>query len=181
MRAAIASLVLLAGLLAGFWWAFQARDHRYDREILAVARQHGLAPSLVKSVVWRESRFQADARGRHEEIGLMQLQPATAQEWADARRDRAFVAEHLTNPSTNLHAGCFYLSKIVRRYPRTDNPWAYALADYNAGRGNVLRWLKGPAETNSAAFLEAITFPSTQHYVRSILRQAPRYEPDFPR
>ena len=181
MRAAIASLVLLAGLAAGLWWAFRARDHRYDREIFTTARQYGLSPALVKSLVWRESGFRADVRGRHEEIGLMQLQPGTAQEWADARRNLAFTAEHLTDPVTNLQAGCFYLTKIVRRYPRTDNPWAYALADYNAGRGNVLRWLKGAAETNSEAFLEGITFPSTQQYVRAILRQAPHYERDFQR
>ena len=105
----------------------------------------------------------------------MQLQPTSAQEWADARKNPHFSPEHLLNAQTNLQAGCFYLSKLVRRYPKTDNPWAYALADYNAGRGNVLRWMKGPAETNSIAFLEAMTFPTTRAYVQSILGRYPQY------
>ncbi len=179
MRAAITSLLLLVGLSTGVWWALREHDHRYDREILVTARRYGLSPGLVKALVWRESRFRAGIRGNHEEIGLMQLQPTTAQEWADASRNPAFTAEHLLDAGTNLQAGCFFLSKIVRRYPRADNPWPYALADYNAGRGNVLRWLKGPAETNSAAFLAAITFPTTREYVRAILERTPRYEAEF--
>lgn len=179
VRATITTLVLLLGLSLGVWWALREHDHRYDREILSVARQYGLAPGLVKALVWRESRFRAGIRGSHEEIGLMQLQPTTAQEWADARRATGFTAEHLLDPRTNLQAGCFYLNKVVRRYPRADNPWPYALADYNAGRGNVLRWIKGPAETNSAAFVAAIAFPTTREYVRTILERAPRYEAEF--
>lgn len=179
MRATIFLVVLLGGVCAGLWWTWSQRDHRYDREIATVARAHGLPPGLVKAVVWRESGFQAGARGKREEIGLMQLQPNTAQEWADAQHNGAFVPEQLTDPIVNLQAGCFHLAKIVRRYAKTDRPWAYALADYNAGRGNVLRWVNGPAKTNSAAFLEAMTFPATRNYVREILAQAPRYDADF--
>ena len=170
---------MLGGLGAGVWWALRETDHRYDREIATVARVYSLPPGLVKAVVWRESRFQAGARGTREEIGLMQLQPATAQEWAQSTHNAAFVAEQLTDPVTNLQAGCFHLAKIVRRYSKTDSPWAYALADYNAGRGNVLRWLSGPAQTNSAAFLAAITFPGTRSYVQEVLERAPRYAADF--
>ncbi len=179
MRAFITSMLLLAGLAAGSWWAWRENEHRYDREILTISREFGLPAGLVKAVVWQESRFHADVRGGHDEIGLMQLQPATAQEWADTHRNGFFQPEHLLNVTTNLQAGCFYLSRIVRRYPKADNPWAYALADYNAGRGNVLRWLKGPAETNSAAFLEAMTFPSTRHYVRAILQRSSQYDAEL--
>lgn len=179
MRAAWIFLFLLTALGIVVWWALRTPTHRYDREIVSIARQYGLPPGLVKAVVWRESRFRAGSRGSREEIGLMQVQPTTAQEWADAHRHTGFQAEHLLNVETNLHAGCFYLSKIVRRYPRADNPWVYALADYNAGRGNVIRWLKGPAETNSAAFLEAMTFPTTRSYVRAVLERASRYEAEF--
>ena len=45
-------------------------------------------------------------------------------------------------------AGTWYLRKLLRRYPRADDPVVYALADYNAGRTHVLRWNKGPAATN---------------------------------
>ena len=80
---------------------------------------------------------------------------------------------------SNLHAGCFYLSRLSRRYRATDRPLAFALADYNAGRGNVLRWAKGAAATNSTAFLEAMTYPRTREYVEGILARQQGYAGDF--
>ncbi|HWH67973.1 MAG TPA: hypothetical protein VNT26_01200, partial [Candidatus Sulfotelmatobacter sp.] len=53
------------------------------------------------------------------------------------------------------------------RYTQTDNPLPYALADYNAGRANVLKWNRGAAATNSTTFMEQIGFPSTKAYVRA--------------
>ena len=55
----------------------------------------------------------------------------------------------------------------------------YALADYNAGRGNVLKWMKGNAVTNSAAFIGQIGFPSTRDYVRAVQRQRLKYAGQF--
>jgi len=168
------------GVVLGWQWSrVRQVEHGYDRLIGQVAREHGLPPALVKAVVWKESRFREGARGGAGELGLMQVTEMAAQEWADHRRDGAFHHEHTLQALTNLHAGCHYLAKATRRYLTTDRPYAYALADYNAGRGNVLRWMEGEARTNSAAFLAAMTFPGTRDYVESILARAPGYERDF--
>lgn len=175
-----AVLALLAGSLAGYLWhRRQHRDHRFDPLIRDVARQHGLPPALVKAVVWRESAFSPGALGSKGEFGLMQVTEGAAQEWADARRDRQFEPTHLLHATTNLHAGCHYLAKVTRRYLRTDNPYVFALADYNAGRGNVLRWMQEGGDTNSAIFLSRMTFPGTRDYVTAILQRARTYERDF--
>jgi len=172
----IVSLVLI-GLVD--WWYERHKEQRFDPQILAVARHYGLPPGLVKAVVWRESRFNPRARGRVGEIGLMQIRPLTAQEWAQTEtRQRSFEG-NLFEAATNLQVGSWYLSKLLKRYCRTDNPAAYALADYNAGRQNVLRWTKGGAETNSTLFVSQITFPGTQDYVQSILRRSRRYQAAF--
>jgi soluble lytic murein transglycosylase len=75
------------------------------------------------------------------------------------------------------------LSKVLQRYAATDNPAAYALADYNAGRRNVLRWMSATnapqARTNSAQFLAAMTYPGTRQYVEQILERRRRYESQF--
>ena len=160
-------------------WKYR-RTHRYDSLIREVATQHRLPAELVKAVIWRESLFDPDARGGAGELGLMQVTETAAQEWADARRDRQFERGHLLHPTTNLHAGCFYLAKVSRRYLRTDHPYAYALADYNAGRGNVLRWMHNGGETNASVFLAQMTFPGTRDYVRTILERSQSYRADFP-
>jgi len=53
---------------------------------------------------------------------------------------------------------------------------AYALADYNAGRSNVLKWNNDAAETNSAAFIENIDFPTTKEYVKAVKEKFEAYQ-----
>ena len=179
-RAAPILLVLLALGAVAFWlWQKSRREHRFDTEIASAARRYGVEPALVKAVVWRESYFNPSARGRAGELGLMQLQEIAAQEWADAEHDTNFVHAHCLDARTNTLAGARYLAKVLRRYTNTDNALPYALADYNAGRGNVLKWLNGAAATNSAAFIEQIGFPATREYVRSIERRREKYAAQF--
>ncbi|MCW5556490.1 MAG: lytic transglycosylase domain-containing protein, partial [Verrucomicrobiae bacterium] len=123
------------------------------------------------------SRFDPDARGSAGELGLMQLMEDAALEWATASRISGFAHAQALDPVTNTLAGSYYLAKLLRRYPHTDDPLPYALADYNAGRGNVLRWMQGPAATNSAAFRSAITFPGTRRYVDAIIERYRRRPP----
>ncbi len=169
--------LLLLGLLNlaiyGLWrWR---REHRHDAVILEAAHRYGVPPELVKAVVWRESRFDEGAVGTKGELGLMQLMETAASEWADSVHATSFIHEHMLNPATNTLAGTFYLSRLLRRYPQTDNPVVYALADYNAGRGNVLRWMKGAATTNSSVFLQQMTFPGTRKYIQDIVAKARGY------
>lgn len=171
----------LLGALAAYWWWWQGRLERsQDGPIRAAAQRYGMEPAVIKAVVWRESHFNPKARGRAEEIGLMQLQDAAAREWAEAEHLQVFEHEHCFDPGTNTLAGTWYLRKLLRRYAQTDNPLPYALADYNAGRGNVLKWNQGAAATNSATFIERIGFPSTRDYVRSVTRRYAYYRPLFP-
>jgi soluble lytic murein transglycosylase len=175
-------LLLLFGAAIGVLRYRDRREHSQDRPILAAARRYGVDPALVKAVVWRESRFNPRTVGGKGEIGLMQVLPrAAAKDWTDAERIAPLGAEQLMDPGTNTLVGAWYLEKLLQRYSRTDNPLPYALADYNAGRGNVLKWERGPAATNSAAFIEQIGFPGTKNYVRSVMRRYEHYKPIFPR
>ncbi len=166
---------VLAAVFAFLWWQGGRLEHSQDRNIRAAAIRHGLEPALVKAVVWRESAFNPEARGRAGELGLMQIREDAAREWADEAKIETFDHAHCIDPATNLLAGTFYLAKLMRRYRQTDDPLPYALADYNAGRSNVLRWNKGAAATNSTVFIEQIGFPATRDYVRAILARRGRY------
>lgn len=172
----VLGLLAVGGLLAGLerWWWYQ-RERSQDRHILAAAARYGADPALVKAVVWRESRFNPAARGEAGEVGLMQIGALAAREWAEAERLPALAHEDLFDPAKNTLCGAWYLAKLIRRYAHTDNPPAYALADYNAGRSRVLRWIHGAGQTNSAVFLEQMDFPGTREYVRSILERRRRY------
>ena len=170
----IVVLVVVSGT-ALYWLRDEWPGRRVAAQIRTAARRYGVDPLLVQAVVWRESRFRAETRGRKGEIGLMQIQETAAQEWADAERIEPFGHESCFDPGTNTLAGTFYLGKMLKRYAAADNPVPYALADYNAGRGNVLKWNNGAAATNSAVFVGQIGFPSTRAYVKSVMRRYALY------
>lgn len=172
-------LMFLSGGFAVYWWRQGWLERSQDVPIRAAARRYRMEPALIKAVVWRESRFHPRAQGRAQEIGLMQIRETAAQEWADAEHLEGFAHEQCFDPATNTLAGTWYLKKLLKRYARTDNPLPYALADYNAGRGNVLKWISGSAATNSAAFTAQIGFPGTREYVKSVMQRHARYQPDF--
>jgi len=169
--------LLLVILALGLYWGFMYwREHRFDAVIAAAAQRYQLEPALVKAVVWQESRFNPNDRGGAGELGLMQVREDAALEWASAEHIAGFEHAACLDPATNTLAGTWYLKKILLRYKQADNPLPYALADYNAGRGNVLKWRTGSATTNSAAFMNQIGFPGTKAYVQAVLKRYERYK-----
>ncbi len=172
------AVVLVIAYLADRWRRAHLEASQ-DRHILTASRKYGVDPALIKAVVWQESRFDPRARGGKGETGLMQIMEDTGRDWATAQRIPLFSKLILFDAGMNIDCGTWYLRKLLGRYPRTDNPVPYALADYNAGRGNVLKWLKAEATTNSTVFIEQIGFPSTKGYVRSVMERHERYVAQF--
>src|SRR5688500_8589068 len=68
--AAVIALVLVFFVFAGIQIFRTYRENSHDKLILAAAQKYGVDPTLVKAVVWRESRFNPNARGGAGEIGL---------------------------------------------------------------------------------------------------------------
>ncbi len=157
-------LVCLAGVM------LLHRIHRYDEMIFNAGRKYAVDPRLISALIWRESRFEAHRVGTKNEVGLMQVTEVAGQEWAKARKIGGFAREALFDPATNIDAGTWYLARAIQRWSDRPDPLPFALAEYNAGRSNAQRWaaISGP---NSRKFWECITFPTTQHYVRDILRR----------
>jgi soluble lytic murein transglycosylase len=173
----VAAIALTAALF--LWSHRRGKERQFDDLIRKVSRKYEVDPALVKAVIWRESRFDALAEGRVGELGLMQIREAAAGEWAAAEKIPEFAFEQLRDPVTNTMAGTWYLARLLRRYDKTDDPVVFALADYNAGRSNVLRWNTGNAATNASAFIQQITFPGTRHYVESVRKQRDGYRTRF--
>ncbi len=174
------ALLVIMGAVGGLLYYRHWREHSQDEVIRAAAARYDLDGALVKAVVWRESGFDSKVRGKAGEIGLMQIREPAAREWAEAERITGFHHEHILDPGSNTLAGAWYLAKLLRRYTHTDDPVPYALADYNAGRGHVLRWNQGAAATNSQQFRTQMTFPGTRRYIETVAERRERYGGEFP-
>ncbi|MFZ4775566.1 MAG: lytic transglycosylase domain-containing protein [Terrimicrobiaceae bacterium] len=151
---------------------FSRRYGRYDELIAQSATRYGVSPSLVKAVIWRESRFQPGMLGAHGERGLMQVTEGAAQDWAKAEKIETFLPADLLDPKTNIEAGSWYLANALKHWAAKDDPVPFALAEYNAGRTRVKRWEKssGMGGGFGAGDLSSIMdFPATRAYVRSIV------------
>jgi soluble lytic murein transglycosylase len=170
IRIAIALLLLsmLGGSLTAMWW--HNRLHRYDDLIALIAADAGLDPRLIHAVVWKESRFRTLAVGAAGESGLMQITPPVGEAWAAATRHPDYRPELLFDPEINLRVGAWYLARALQQWSDRRDPLPYALAQYNAGRSNVLRWAEYDGN-HPDTFIANITYPGTQHYVRTILKR----------
>jgi hypothetical protein len=134
----------------GFDSAQQERIARVQPLVDDAAQVHGLDPDLINGVIWVESRFQTRARSPAGARGLMQLMPATAAALAHEMETR----RRMYDPKFNIFAGSLYLAKLLRRY---DGNETLALAAYNAGAGNVNKWVKnGGLPKHSVRYVQAV-------------------------
>ena len=150
--------------------AFLHRIHRFDTLIVQHATEQQLDPRLVSALIWQESRFHPECVGTKQEIGLMQITDGAVKEWAKATHVPTPPRETLFEPAANIRAGTWYLARAVKRWSVYPDPLPYALAEYNAGRSNAQRWAAASGG-DSRKFVDNITYPTTQKYVRNILKR----------
>ena len=101
------------------------RGRAYEDLISEHARLNNVRADLVRAVMQVESAFNPYARSPKGALGLMQLMPATLQQ---------FGVTNAFNPVENVRAGVAYLRQLLDRYGNNEE---LALAAYNAGPGAV--------------------------------------------
>ena len=104
----------------------QSDQHVYDPIIERASAAHGVDAKLVRAVIQVESGYEASARSQKGAMGLMQLMPETARQYA--------VADPY-DPASNIEAGITHLKSLLDRFPLQ-----LALAAYNAGEATVERF-----------------------------------------
>ena len=141
---------------------------KYADSIFKYAQKNGLDPYLMMGLIHQESYFNPLARSRVGATGLMQLMPSTGKELA---RNLHTLA-NLENPDTNIKLGTYYFRTLVNMFGGVVN---LAVASYNAGQGNVIRWRRAVPQRPMDEFLESIPFPETRNYVKRVTMLAASY------
>jgi soluble lytic murein transglycosylase len=112
----------------------------------------------------------------------MQLMPATANEVARGiglPYDRGALTE---NPQYNIQLGSTFIGKMLNYY---DGNYVLAVAAYNAGPGNVNKWMRRIGDprtpgTDIVAWVENIPIPETRNYVQRVLENLVMYDALYP-
>jgi len=169
----LAVVIASAALFFPDYWI-----HRFDDLIARQARIYRLDEKLVWSLIYEETYFRPWKIGSDAEVGLMQVTPVVAREWAHEtgfkeyeRQASENVNDFLADPEHNLQAGCWYLEKLRESYRDKPAETAMTLAAYNAGPSRVEDWVRGMQTTTLSEndFIEHIGIPSTKAYVNAIL------------
>src|SRR2546425_2561504 len=174
----VLTLLLLgsaAYLLDQYW------IHRYDSLIATEAARHRVDPDLVWSIIYEETYFKPWKKGGRGEIGLMQVTPDVAHDWA-ANAGTAALQQFssldavtlLSDAQRNVQIGCWYLGKFSDEYRNMPGREARMLAAYNAGDSRVTEWnraAEGAPPLTEQQFIDRIDIPSTRAYVTSILNR----------
>jgi len=131
----------------------------------------GLDPLFVAAMVRQESFWNPLAGSRAGALGLTQVIPSTGEGIAGALGIDGFKSEDLFRPSVSLRFGSYYLGGQLKRF---ENPLA-ALAAYNAGPRNAIRWVDAAPGARAPDFVEAIDIGETRDYVERVMDHYAHY------
>lgn len=153
---AAATVFLFAAFL------YVAFPDKYKTEIDAACGEFGVDKNIVRAVIHTESKYRPEAVSGAGAVGLMQLMPATAV-WIADKIGEPGLAAKLHEPECNIRLGTALLKYLLDKYELQD-----ALAAYNAGEGNLMRW--------KAERREKYEFKETRTYVKRVLRAKKIYK-----
>ncbi len=152
---AAAALLALALAAALIYRVFPAP---YGDIVERYSREYGVEKALVYAVIKAESNFDAAAVSPAGAKGLAQLTDATAR-YAASMIGMDYTGGDSFDAETNIRLCAYYLKYLLDKY---GGDLSCAVAAYNAGEGNVDKWL---ASENGIA---AIPFGETDRYLKRV-------------
>jgi soluble lytic murein transglycosylase len=134
--------------------------------------------TIIHAITRQESQFDRQAISRAGARGLMQLMPPTARDTAD-KAGLTYDFDRLTSdPEYNIMLGSTFFARMLDNY---GGNYVLAVAAYNAGPGNVRKWLTANGDPRMPGvdvidWIEAIPFSETRGYVQRVLENAVVYD-----
>lgn len=139
----------------------------YSDLIEKYSNEYEIDPHLVAAIMKNESRFDSSAVSKKDAKGLMQIAPITGQWAAEQLNIQSYSEDMLFDPELNIRIGVWYLNVLKNEF---DGNIDVMVAGYNAGNGNVKKWLGNPEYSKDGKTLYEIPFNETKIYQKKVLR-----------
>lgn len=170
-KAIIVTLMVMASVIAlGFFMLKKIYPKSYSEYVEKYSKKYNVDEKLIYAVIKEESNFNKDISSKRNAIGLMQLVQSTADEIGN---DIGIENINLKNPEVNIQIGTKYLSNLLKKY---DGNVEIAIVAYNAGIGNVDKWIKENRINKNGSNLEKVPFKETNMYLRKVMRTYKLYK-----
>ena len=133
--------------------------------------------TMIHAISRQESQFDRQIISRAGARGMMQLMPGTARETAPLA-GVSYNPASLDDPTYNIRLGSTYFGQMMDLYRGS---YVLAVAAYNAGPGNVNKWLRSIGDprvpgTDVLDWIERIPLSETRDYVHRVLENAVVYD-----
>lgn len=145
---------------------------KYEEYVYKYSEELDIDPMLTFAIIKTESNFKEDAVSASGAIGLMQLMENTAKEQAK-KLNIEYTKESLYTVETNLKIGLNYFNTLLDYYNQN---YILAFTAYNAGLGNVQKWISDKTIKADGSDIENIPFKETNMYVRKIIKNYEMYK-----
>ena len=133
--------------------------------------------SLAHGISRQESSFNPYAISHAGARGMMQLMTATAREQAGKMGVDFNSYRLLTDPNYNVMIGSAYFQRMLNIW---DGSIPLAVASYNAGSGNVGKWVRQYGDPRGQVdvlkWIEAIPYSETRAYVQRVIENSVVYD-----
>lgn len=140
----------------------------YPREYLdsveRYAKEYDVDPLLVLSIIKVESNFDDHAISRKGAIGVMQIMESTAMWISKKMKIPKYTKEMLYDSDYNIKMGTWYIEWLYDKYHNMD----LTIVAYNAGPGNVDKWLSDRRYSSDGKNLDVIPFEETRNYILKV-------------
>lgn len=171
----ICIIIIICIFLNFFLNTFIYKDNYLDI-ISSKTKDYYVDPYLVLSVIKAESNFDKDATSHKEAYGLMQLLYSTAKEVnEEVALANDLQVSDLYNEEVNIVLGTKYISDLIKYY---NGNYHLALCAYNAGCGNVDKWIEQGIIDKDFSVKEAekIPYNETKNYIKRVINNYKMYK-----
>lgn len=148
---------------------------KYFDVIKEEATKNNLDPYLILSIIKAESSFNKDATSSKNARGLMQIIDSTAEEINNKINKENEESGNIYDVNVNIAFGCSYFSSLVERY---DGNYYLAICAYNAGLGNVDKWINENILSSKLDDYENVSLPfkETEKYLKKVMSSYRMYK-----
>lgn len=147
----------------------------YKEQIIKYSQNNNLDPYLILAIINTESKFNKDAVSNMKAKGLMQITKPTAEEINTMTHSTEQINdETIYDVDVNLEIGCYYLASLIERY---NGNYYLAICAYNAGIGNVNKWLEQNIISSTLDTTDVVLpFEETTNYLKKVIKAYKMYK-----